>query len=122
MRRLAGSAAFVSVLVLLPSAAGSAAAAGLHGFVRKGPLTPVCREDVPCYGPAAGVVLRFTRADGVVVRTRTRSTGFYRVSLAPGRYAVTAEIPRRQGFTEKTIRARDGTDGRIDFEIDTGIQ
>lgn len=94
---------------------------GLHGFVRKSPITPVCDAEA-CDGSAAGVMLIFTREDGVMVRVVTRSTGFYRAVLAPGRYAVTAHVQARQDFSEKTARVVEGRDGRLDFHIDTGIQ
>jgi hypothetical protein len=122
MARRVAVLALLAALVLLPAATASPRAAGLHGFVRKGPLTPVCYAGVPCDGPAANVLLVFTRADGHTVRTRTRETGFYRVAVPPGSYRVTAVVSRPQTFEQRAVRAREGLDGRLDFHIDTGRQ
>lgn len=113
-----------AAIVLAAPAPGQSAAAptGLHGFVRRGPIMPVCFENVPCDGPAAGVKLTFTQADGRKVQTVTRKTGFYRVLLSPGRYVVTADLPRPEAFYTRSTRVLDGRDGRVDFTIDTGIQ
>ena len=112
--------------VLATSPLGSAAPAaptGLHGFVTRGLITPVCYEDVPCVERAAGVTLTFTRADGTRVRAVTRATGFYRVALpVGGRYSVKATGGRVATLTPARVRARRGLDARLDFYIDTGIQ
>lgn len=115
----------VAVALGLSAATGSVEAAlpetGLHGFVRKSPIAPICRTDA-CDGPAAGVTLVFTRSDGARVRTVTRKTGFYRVLLPAGRYAVAAAVGRPLDFMEKAVRVVARHDGRVDFHIDTGIQ
>lgn len=119
-RALAG---LIAALAVAASAASSAPTrTGLHGYVTRGPVTPVCFEDKPCDEPAAGVVLLFTRSDGRRVRTVTRATGFYRVGLPGGRYTVSAAVDPPQRFTVRSARVVDGRDGRLDFYIDTGIQ
>jgi hypothetical protein len=97
---------------------------GLHGFVTKGLLTPVCRSDTPCVGPAAGVTLTFTQADGDVFTVVTRSTGFYRLTLPAGRYtvAIKGKALGQAKLSPKSARVLAQTDGRLDFYIDTGIQ
>jgi hypothetical protein len=115
----------VAAVVLLPLTAGTSAAtpsSGLHGFVRKGPITPVCYEDVPCDGPAAGVVLTFVRADGTRAQVKTRATGFYRIKLPAGRYTVKASQGHPPLPYPQKVRVRVGHDDRLDFYIYTGIQ
>ena len=121
--RLLGSA--VTTVVLLPLWAGPGAATrptGLHGFVRMGPITPICYAGRPCDGPAAGVVMTFTRADGTFVRVKTRETGFYRIRLRAGRYSVKASRGHPPFPYPRNVKVRLGHDDRLDFYIDTGIQ
>jgi len=104
------------------TANGTPVRGGLYGQVTKGPITPVCREDVPCDGPAAGLMLVFSRNGTAVARTTTRQDGSYRLSLRPGRYIVRAVprglVPPEPGFvTVAPDRFR-----RIDFFVDTGIR
>jgi hypothetical protein len=91
----------------------------VHGTVRIGPTTPVCREGIPCTKPAGRVVLTFThRAERVRVRTDER--GRYRVSLAPGAWTVSADVGVRVAPVRITVpRAASAT---RNFTIDTGIR
>ena len=121
--RLIGSAVIaVALLPLAASPGGATRPTGLHGFVRIGPLTPVCYENVPCDGPAAGVLMTFTRADGKIVRVKTRETGFYRIRVPAGRYSVRASRGHPPFPYPRNVRVRAGHDDRLDFYIDTGIQ
>jgi hypothetical protein len=97
---------------------------GLRGVVMRGPIKPVCDESDPCEEPAAGVVLRFERANVPVVRVRTGSAGGYRVKLRPGRYAVTTPSRPRvgTGLTPRFVRVPTGRVARVDFHLDTGLQ
>jgi hypothetical protein len=97
---------------------------GLRGVVMRGPTKPVCRDTEPCEEPAAGVVLRFSRVDAVVVRVTTGSGGAYRVKLRPGRYSVTTPSNRRPGtgLTPRLVRVPVGRVARVDFHLDTGLQ
>jgi hypothetical protein len=122
--RSAAVAAIV-VLALTGAAASAATPSGLHGTVTKGPTQPVCRPNVACSAPAAGVTLTFRRSNGAgaVARVRTSSLGRYRIRLAPGVYTVTTNakpfgvipFPRRAWVAAARFR-------RVDFEIDTGIR
>ena len=102
--------------------AGAATPSGLYGTVTKGPTQPVCRPNVPCSGPAAGVTLTFRRG-GTVARVRTSALGRYRIRLAPGVYTVQTNakpfgvipFPRRAWVAKARFR-------RVNFEIDTGIR
>jgi hypothetical protein len=90
----------------------------------EGPITPVCRVDVPCDRPVAGLVLEFRRAGRVVARARTTAKGTYRIMLRAGPYAVTT-VPRRRigtGLTPKSVRVPKARVGRRDFHLDTGLR
>jgi hypothetical protein len=65
----------------------------MHGVVRIGPATPVCRVGVPCDKPAKRVALRFTSGTRSVMTT-TDVFGRYRVSLPPGSWSVHASLGR----------------------------
>jgi hypothetical protein len=103
--------------------AGSGATTGLKGFVKRGPITPVCRIGVPCDEPARGVKLVFSRSGKVVATATTNQKGWYRVTLRPGRYAVRTNrrgLERRTSPSATTV-PRDRV-ARRDFQIDTGIR
>jgi hypothetical protein len=121
--RSAAAVAAIVIVALTGAVAGAATPSGLYGTVTKGPTQPVCREDVPCSGPAAGVTLTFRRNTGVVARVRTSALGRYRIRLAPGVHTVRTNakpfgvipFPRRAWVAKARFR-------RVDFEIDTGIR
>ena len=114
----------VAAMIISAGAASGAPGSGLRGVVTRGPIMPVCMVDQPCDEPAANVRLVFLRNGLVVARTRTSVTGWYRVALAPGRYAV--RLPGKPAMgrivkpqTARVLRARYS---RVDFSIDTGIR
>src|SRR6476620_11290161 len=127
--RLGASAALA--LVLLPVAgSGGAAGGGLYGTVRKGPVSPVCQQGVPCDAPAQ-LTLVFTRTspDGTFQSTqkwRVRSTeqGKYRIALDPGFYTVRSTI--KIGMTKlpkpHAVHVRAGHWDKINIFFDTGIR
>lgn len=101
MHRWLVAAALLAALVpaLVPSLASGgprrhppAAPGGLYGLAAKGPLTPVCQQDVPCWGPAEHAKLVFLQRGRIVASTRTRAGGLYRIDLPPGRYSVKSKI------------------------------
>lgn len=106
------------------AAAPPSGTSGLRGVVMRGPTKPVCEAADPCEAPAAGVVLRFSQGPRVVARVTTGSAGGYRVTLQPGRYAVTTPSTRRvgTGLTPRLARVPTGRVARVNFHIDTGIQ
>jgi hypothetical protein len=116
----------VAVVLALGSLVGAASASplrsGLHGYVEKGPITPVCRSDTSCTGPAVGVIVTFTRPDGTSVSVKTDATGFYRVILRGAIYRVTTSYVRDRTPFPAHIKVRAGHDDRLDFFLDTGIQ
>ena len=91
----------------------------VHGLVRIGPATPVCRVGVPCDKPASHVVLRFT-SDARSVTTRTDAVGRYHVSLGPGSWTVHASVGRTvrpHRFVVANVRSE-----VRDILIDSGIR
>jgi hypothetical protein len=116
------------IVLLAFAAAGSAGASttssGLWGEVRRGPVTPVCVAEQPCYVPAKGVTLLFVRSGVVVRRVTTNDVGRYRVRLAAGTYSVRLPEKPAIGRDLEPVRARvrAGRFVRIDFSIDTGIR
>lgn len=111
-----------AICLFAGAASASAPRSGLHGYVEKGPITPVCRAAEPCTGPAAGVVLTFARAGATKVRVRASAVGFYRIRLRAGYYAVTSGADFDKIPWPAKVKVRLGHDDRLDFFIDTGIQ
>ena len=95
---------------------------GLHGTVTKGPTMPVCRVGRPCTAPAQ-VTLLFRRA-GQTYRTRSTADGRYRITLAPGYYAVSTveRIGIARNIRPHAVHVRIAHVDRLDFAIDTGIR
>jgi hypothetical protein len=122
MRKALGIAV-LGTLVLGCGSAGAGTATGLKGKVMRGPTLPVCRITEPCEEPARGVRLVFSRAGKVVARATTNQKGWYRVTLRPGRYAVTTSNPRiGKNLTPKSATVPKDRVKRLDFDIDTGIR
>ena len=96
-----------------------ASCTALHGTVRIGPTTPVCREGVPCSKPAAHLLLSFDRGQAHV-QTRTDTLGRYRVRLAPGTWTLSTRV----GVRPMPIRfvVPRAPSAKRDFSIDTGIR
>jgi hypothetical protein len=91
----------------------------LHGTVRMGPVTPVCRAGVPCSKPAAHVLLSFGRG-AALLRARTDAYGRYRIRLAPGTWTMTTRLRLRP--TSIRVVVPRASFARRDFSIDTGIR
>ena len=115
-------------LALVPAALGATsthdiAPSGLRGIVTRSPITPVCREGIPCSAPAKNTRLVFLR-DGRTVTMRTDSRGRYRIVLAPGWWMVsTANAPRiGSGIEPRTVRVFGARFRVVNFDIDTGIR
>lgn len=91
----------------------------VYGTVRIGPVTPVCKQGVPCDKPAAHVKLTFTH-----LRTRRQVTtdarGRYHLSLARG--AWTAKASTGMGMRPLRIVVPRLATWRRNFLIDTGIR
>ena len=109
--------------VLAGGAVGAAGASttnsGLYGKVTRGPLAPVCVAEQPCSGPAAGVLLTFSRGGKAVGSTRSRQDGSYRIGLAPAVYKIKLSA---RSFEPSQVTVRSGRFRHVDFSIDTGIR
>jgi hypothetical protein len=122
MRKALGLAVLATLALGCGSAAGGTAT-GLKGKVMRGPTQPVCRISEPCEEPARGVRLVFYRSGKVVARATTNQKGWYRVTLRPGRYAVSTSDPRvARNFSPKSATVPKSGVKRQDFDIDTGIR
>jgi hypothetical protein len=91
----------------------------VHGTVRIGPVTPVCKQGVPCDKPAAHVRLTFTHRT-VHKSVTTDVRGRYHLSLAPGTWTVRASAGMR--MTPVRIVVPRAATWRRNFSIDTGIR
>lgn len=103
----------------LAAPAEPSTATGLRGHVIMGPLTPVCREGIPCDGPAKRVSLSFT-SGGRTVATRTDLAGNYRLVLAAGTYRV--HPGRGRTIRPANVLVVLGRLRVVNFAIDTGIR
>jgi hypothetical protein len=82
------------------------AVSGFHGFVEKGPTTPVCRAGQPCTAPAQVTLVFRNMRTTRTFRTRSNTQGAYRILLTPGYYTVTTV--ERIGLA-RNIRPRPST-------------
>jgi hypothetical protein len=112
------TATIATVLALATPA--FAATSGLRGVVMRGPVTPVCRAELPCSAPAKDVKLTFTRL-GRSWRTTTDDHGRYRIVLKAGTYVVriSTQLPRT---TSWRVVVPHGRVAVHDFHVDTGIR
>jgi hypothetical protein len=97
---------------------------GLTGVVVRGPVTPVCRIDVPCDAPfSAG--FNVEQSGRVVSQFRSDGEGRFTVSLEPGAYQVVpqADAPILAPTTQRRA-VEVGPNGltSVRLEFDTGIR
>jgi carboxypeptidase family protein len=93
---------------------------GLAGVVSRGPVTPVCRQGMPCSKPYPHATLLFSRA-GVTKRVVTDEKGAYRISLVPGRYGV--RVAQAQfGSRPTSAFVPRGRYAELNISVDTGIR
>ena len=77
-----------TVISACASAASSpSTTTGLTGVVMRGPVTPVCRIDVPCDAPFSAT-FNVERNGRRVTQFQSDATGQFTVLLAPGAYTV----------------------------------
>lgn len=89
---------------------------GLTGLVLRGPITPVCIENVPCDAPFAATFV-VTRSGRGVATFASSGDGHFRVMLPPGGYRIvpTADAP----LLSPTTQGQDVTVGTVGLTTDT---
>jgi hypothetical protein len=99
-------------------------ATGLTGTVARGPITPVCRVDVPCDAPfSAGFIVQ--RAGRQIARFQSDSAGQFTVYLDPGAYTVVpdADAPLISPVSQaKSVTVGDTGLTMVRLSFDTGIR
>jgi hypothetical protein len=98
---------------------------GLTGVVIRGPITPVCRVDVPCDAPFSAT-FTVQRAGARVAQFQSDASGQFTVFLAPGAYTV---VPNSDtpiispGSQAKSVTVADtGQLTIVRLTFDTGIR
>ena len=115
--------AAVSVSLVSITGASAATSSGIRGTVIESPISPVCREGVPCSGPAAGIVLVASLGGIRVATATTNDAGVYRFVLRPGTYVVCGLRTSMFGSVPaRTVRVVKGRFLVVNYEIDTGIR
>jgi hypothetical protein len=112
--------AFVAALLAVSAGTGS----GLYGKVVISPARPVCVVGQPCTAPDKNDVLAFWRQGRRVRAVHTSEEGRYRVSLAPGRYTVTArrDAAIGRGLEPQHVVVPRARYARVNFSLDIGIR
>jgi len=120
--RIACATAALLALAAGVSASAETPGSGLNGVLRRGPVTPVCVAERPCYVPLPNATIVFS-GGASSKRVTTDRLGRYRVALAGGRYSVRAII---RGVVARvrpaTVVVPTSHYARIGFLVDTGIR
>ena len=98
---------------------------GLTGVVLRGPVTPVCRVDVPCDAPfSAGFTVQ--KSGQRVAQFQSDASGRFTVFLAPGPYTVVpnadAPIIGASMQSKPVVVADSGALTVVQLMFDTGIR
>jgi hypothetical protein len=97
---------------------------GIRGQVVRGPITPVCTVNQPCYAPFAATFF-VEQGRRTVLTFHTDSTGRFLVHLAPGSYTIVpspdAPIPFAASQA-KTVQVDPGIVSTAQLTFDTGIR
>ena len=97
---------------------------GLRGIVLRGPITPVCRVEVPCDAPFSAD-FSIDRNGRVVSQFRSDQDGRFEVALEPGTYRIVPAsnapimFPASQA---KTVDVLTSGFTEIRLTFDTGIR
>ena len=98
---------------------------GLTGVVFRGPITPVCRIDVPCDAPFSAT-FRVQRGGRQIAQFQSDSSGQFTVHLDPGAYSVVpnADAPVFSPMVQaKSVTVEDtGVLTVVRLIFDTGIR
>ena len=111
--------------IMACASTGPSPATGLTGVVLRGPVTPVCRVDVPCDAPfSAGFTVQ--KSGQRVAQFQSDASGRFTVFLAPGPYTVVPNAdapiisPSRQSKTATVLD--NGALTVVQLMFDTGIR
>ena len=117
---IAGAAAIAAC-----ASTGPSPTTGLTGVVMRGPVTPVCRVDVPCDAPFSAT-FTVQRAGQRVAQFQSDASGQFSVFLAPGPYTVVpnADAPLISPSSQaKSVTVADtGALTVVRLAFDTGIR
>jgi hypothetical protein len=98
---------------------------GLTGVVMRGPVTPVCRVDVPCDSPFSAT-FNVEQSGRRVTQFQSDSAGQFTVFLAPGNYTVVpnsdAPIISPSSQMKSVTVADNGMLTVVRLSFDTGIR
>ena len=116
------ASALAGLALTLPAVASPVS--GISGVVLRGPITPVCRAELPCSAPAGHVLVKVWRGDRIVSSALTDSHGRFRFVLRPSAYIVTVRSPRGPALRTYSQRAEVvvGRMTRVRITLDTGIR
>ena len=98
---------------------------GIAGTISEGPITPVCRGDLPCDGPLVATLIATDERGIEVARATSASDGSYRLGLLPGSYAVIPQQLDRGPFPAvQAVQVTVPEDAylTVDISYDTGIR
>ena len=95
---------------------------GIYGTITRGPITPLCRAEVPCDGPYQTTII-VSNSQGQVTWFTSGSDGSFRVDLLPGTYTLTpASADRFPWASTTTVTVVSGLYSQVDISFDTGIR
>jgi hypothetical protein len=98
---------------------------GLTGVVMRGPVTPVCRVDVPCDAPFSAT-FNVERSGRRVTQFQSDTAGQFTVFLAPGAYTVVpntdAPVISPSSQIKSVTVADNGMLTVVRLTFDTGIR
>lgn len=121
-------AIWIAITVGMMAACSSTApspSTGLTGVVVRGPVTPVCRIDVPCDAPFSAT-FNVERSGRRVAQFQSDSAGQFTVFLAPGTYTVVpntdAPIISPSSQMKSVTVADNGMLTVVRLTFDTGIR
>jgi hypothetical protein len=128
-RRQLGFIANIAAATLLSGCASmttpSSLTTGLTGVVMRGPVTPVCRVDVPCDAPFSAT-FSVEQDNRRVAQFQSDPAGQFSVYLKPGTYTVVpgtdAPIISASSQRKSVTVADSGTLTAVQLTFDTGIR
>ncbi len=98
---------------------------GIYGEITIGPITPVCRIDVPCDRPYQATVKVETQDESqVITQFTSNKNGKFRMKLQPGTYVLLpiTETPLYPRGYKQTVEVKPHNFTRVTIYFDTGIR